>query len=102
MGPMPFALLIAVVFGLLVPPCGFAHPQTEIHETRGVAQETARQYFPAGVFGQDAYKELRYASLLAAMQEPSLFERRKDEITSYRLLLALKDRALSFRLELLV
>ena len=36
MGPMPFALFIAVVFGLFVP-CGFAHPQTEIHETRGVA-----------------------------------------------------------------
>jgi hypothetical protein len=103
MEPMRFALaVVAFAFGLLVS-CGSAYPQTEIDQVRGAArQETTRRYFPVGVFGQDAYKERWYASLLAAMQEPSLFENRTGEITAYRLLLGLKDRALSFRPELLV
>jgi hypothetical protein len=98
---MRYALVIGVAFGLLVS-WGSAHPQTESQEG-GVAPETAQQYFPVGVFGQDACKERWYASLLAAMQESSLFETvRKGEITEYRLLMGLNDRALSFRLELLV
>jgi hypothetical protein len=102
MEPMHFALVVAFAFGPLVS-CGSAYPQTEIGQMRGAApHETTRQYFPVGVFGQDAYKERWYASLLAAMQEPSLFETRRGEVTAYRLLLGLKDRALSFRLELLV
>jgi hypothetical protein len=102
MEPMHLALVVAFAFRPLVS-CGSAYPQTEIDQMGGVAQqETTRQYFPVGVFGQDAYKERWYASLLAAMQEPSLFETRRGEITAYRLLLGLRDRALSFRLELLV
>jgi hypothetical protein len=99
---MRHILAVAVALGLLVS-CGYAHPQAEGGQTKGVAQGTAQQYFPPGVFGQDAYKERWYASLLAAMQEPSLFETaRKGEITEYRLLMGPNDRALSFRLELLV
>ena len=102
MGLMRCALVITVAFGLLVP-CGCAHPQAESHQTKGVAKGSVQQYFPAGVFGQDAYKECWYASLLAAMQEPSLFETaRKGQITEYRLLMGLNDRALSFRLQLIV
>jgi len=99
---MRHTLAVAVAFGLLVS-CGYARPQAESGQTKGVAQETAQQCFPPGVFGQDAYKEHWYASLLAAMREPSLFETaRKGEITEYRLLMGLNGRALSFRLELLV
>jgi hypothetical protein len=102
MAPMRYALVIAVDFGLLVS-CVSAHPQSESDQVRGVAQEPAQQYFPVGVFGQDEYKVRWYTSLLAAMKEPSLFETsRKAEITEYRLLMDLNDRALSFRLELLV
>lgn len=93
---------VAVAFGLLVS-CGYARPQAESGQTKGVAQETAPQYFPPGVFGQDAYKKHWYASLLTAMRELSLFETaRKSETTEYRLLIGLNGRALSFRLELLV
>ena len=99
---MRHTFAVAVAFGLLVS-CGSARPQAESGQMRGVAQETPQQYFPPGVFGQDAYKEHWYASLLAAMREPSLFETaRKSETTEYRLLIGLNDRALSFRLELLV
>lgn len=94
--------LITFVFGLFVS-AGFAHPQMGTDQANVVPQESAQQYFPLGVFGQNTDKERQYASFLAAMREPSLFEiARKSEITEYRLLLPLSDRALSFRLELLV
>lgn len=94
--------LITLVFGLFVS-AGFAHPQMGADQANVVPQESAQQYFPLGVFGQNTDKERQYASFLAAMREPSLFEiARKSEITEYRLLLPLRDRALSFRLELLV
>jgi hypothetical protein len=99
---MRHTLAVAVAFVLLAS-CGYARPQAESGQTKGAAQETAQQYFPPGVFGQDAYYEHWYTSLLAAMREPSLFETaRKSETTEYRLLIGLNDRALSFRLELLV
>lgn len=94
--PLTFAL------GLLVS-CGSAHSQTSSDPVKNVPQGTAEQYFPQGVFGQNTHKEPRYGSFLAAMREPSLFKTaRKGEITEYRLLLVLSDRALSFRLELVV
>jgi hypothetical protein len=99
---MRHTLVITIAFELLVS-CSSANPQMQSDQMKGVAHEAVEQYFPPGVFGQDANKERRYASLLAAMQEPSLFETaRKGEITEYRLLMPLNDRALSFRLELLV
>ena len=99
---MRHTLAVAVTFVLLAS-CGYARPQAESGQTKGAAQETAQQYFPPGVFGQDTYYEHWYTSLLAAMREPSLFETaRKSETAEYRLLIGLNDRALSFRLELLV
>jgi hypothetical protein len=99
--PMRYTLL-TFVLGFLVSG-GSAHSQTGSDPVKNVPEDTAVQYFPLGVFGQNTNKEPRYASFLAAMQEPSLFETaRKSEITEYRLLLVLSDRALSFRLELLV
>jgi hypothetical protein len=99
---MRHTLVVTIAFGLLVS-CSSANPQVQSDQMKGVAQAAAEQYFPPGAFGQDANKERRYALLLAAMREPSLFETaRKGEITEYRLLMPLNDRALSFRLEPLV
>jgi hypothetical protein len=99
---MRYAPMITLAFGFLVA-CASAHPQTKSDQIKGAAQESAQQYFPPDVFGQETYKEHWYASLLAAMREPSLFETaRKGGITEYRLLMGLNGRALSFRLELLV
>jgi hypothetical protein len=81
--------------------------QTGSGPPKAAPQESTRQYFPPGVFGQNvqlsAYKERWYASFLAAMREPSLVETaRNDDSTQYRFLMVLNGRALSFRLELLV
>jgi len=95
-------IVLTFAFALFLS-CFSALPQTGSEQ----AQVTPlRQYFPQGVFGPDiqlsAYKERWYSSFLTAMQEPSLLEISKSgEITIYRFLLVMNDRALSFRLELL-
>ena len=94
--------IATLAFGLLVS-SGFGYAQSGSEQVTYGGQESRRQYFPPGIFGQSAYKKSWYASFLVAMREPSLLETaRNDQTTEYRLLLVLSDRALSFRLELLV
>jgi hypothetical protein len=77
--------------------------QGKAEGTKVGSRESAPQYFPAGIFGGhpsiSAYKEDWYSSFLTAMDEPSLMEAGKNsDVTTYRFILILSARAMSFRL----
>ncbi len=82
-----------------------AKSQTSNKLNESASTVSMQQYFPIGVFEQNplvsADKERWYASLLTAMEEPSLFEAaRNGESTTFRFLLIFGTHSLSVRLAL--